>query len=336
MNDEKTQAPPELLDDERFSYYRLKFALVSKSACFIVKRDFLLEKLKDAGFEAEIFDSFEAFAAFDPDCVVVFQPMDFPVPKDKSKIWVAFQAEQLYTRETGGEIFSKTHLKALKPYLKVYDIILDFSEENANLLRRYTKARVELFCDYARKRVCLSEELTNAPEYDILFIGNMPGVDGRRQAIIDHLSKKYKVHPMAFDLWREKKVRAIKNSKICLNIHYEEARFEEQERFLDYIENHAFVLSEPMYNPIFEDGKEYVSFYLSDLDKKIDYYLSHEDERQRIADRAYEHYEKLASEESEKSFHRFLDCVILESYRRELIRRDRARPIWERIDPRTR
>ena len=337
MIDEKVKTRSELLDDDRFSYYRLKFALVSKSACFVVQRDFLLGKLREAGFEAEAFKTFEDFETYNPDCVVVFQPMAFPVPKDKSKIWIAFQEEQLYTKETGGEIFSKTHLKALKPYLKRYQAFFDFSEENINLLRGKTKARVEMFGTFAQPQENHDvDPAPSEPEYDILFIGNMPGVDERRKAIIEYLSGRYKVHPVAFDLWGEKKVKAIKNSKICLNIHFEEARFEEQGRLLDYAENHAFILSEPMYNSVFEDGKDYVSFYLSDLDKKIDYYLSRDDERKRIADNAYEHYKRLISDHGEKAFHRFLDCVILESYRRELKRRDRARPFWERIDPRTR
>ena len=337
---EESSEPPvkasRLLEDDCFNYYRLKFALVSRSFCFHEERQFLLERLHKAGFEAETFESFDDFKDYDPDCVMVFQPMDFPIPKDKSKIWMAFQAEQLYTPTLGGEVFGKTHLTALKPYLKAYQTIFDSSKENIKVLKQNTKARVELLTEYTRIALPDLPAKEGEPEYDLLFIGNMPGVNGRRKAILDHLSSRYKVHPIEFDLWNEKKVRAIGNAKICLNLHYDEARYEEQTRLMDYLECGAFVLSEPMYESLFEDGKDYVSFYLSELDQKIDYYLSHDEERKKFAAEAHARYLKTQPIEAEKAFHRFLDCAILESYRRELRRRDKDRPLLERLNPKTR
>lgn len=339
ISDETTEAPKKvspLLDDDRFSYYRLKFALVSRSFCFTEERDYMLNRLLRAGFEVKNFESFEDFKDYDPDCVLVYQPLDFPIPRDRSKIWAAVQSEQLYTPSLGGEVFGKTHLKALKPYLDTYRIFFDSSRENIELLRKHTKARVECMTEYARSSLPVLPKSDTEPEYDLLFIGNLPGVNGRRKVILDHLASRYKLHPIEFDLWNEKKVQAIASAKICLNLHYDEARYEEQTRLMDYLECGAFVLSEPMYESLFEDGKDYISFYLSELDEKIDYYLSHDEERKKFAENAHARYLETQPVEGEKAFRTFLDCVILESYRRKLHRENKARPLWERINPRTR
>ena len=247
-------------------YYEFKFAVVGKKFLFIPYRDAMVNSLKKHGFIAQGFEEIEQAIAFNPQVIVIINPILYThcLKKfGKNIIFVAVQTEQLHT-DFGGEIFGKTHIKQLKPYLHSFDIILDWSKDHIEVLEKMTRKKVLYFPHsyFPELEVntddCKNDKYNN-PKYDIIFIGNMPGVGERRKKAIEYLSSIYNVHPIRNDLWGEKKKLALMNSKICLNIHYEESRCMEFPRLYDYFANHCFVLSEPIHSSFpFVEGKDFV------------------------------------------------------------------------------
>lgn len=83
------------------------------------------------------------------------------------------------------------------------------------------------------------------------------------------------------------KIDAVKRSRINLNLHsYGETSYTEWGRLSLLLANHAFVLSEKLYCPLpviqFSSPAEY--------DELVDYYLTHEKEREEIAESTYQLY----------------------------------------------
>jgi spore maturation protein CgeB len=141
-------------------------------------------------------------------------------------------------------------------------------------------------------------------KYDLVFIGSMDGIDGRRRIILDSLKERYVVYPEHENLWGEKKTNAIKLSKICLNIHFDHSASFESNRIYDYFGMGAFVLSEYIGNSYpFLSGEHYIKFNLKNLTRVIDYYLSNDEERISIAKKAQQLALTLPVENSHEIIH---------------------------------
>ncbi len=297
-------------------YYKHRIAIVGKWRYSVAFRDALVECIKQYGFESQGFSEFEEINGFNPSCVVVIAPHLYEIPKNHDIIWIMIQTEQLFNddKKTEQTMFSG-YLKQLKPRIKAYDIILDGNKCNLYGLKRLTKSIVEYFPSYWFSEVDYSTKADNSRnKYDLLFIGNMPGMRNRREVLLSFLNKKYSIYPETTELWNEKKQKAILESRICLNIHYDESRYYESARMNDYFANHAFVLSEPMkYTEPYVEGEDYVEFFWTNICEKIDYYLEHEEERLKIADNAYKKLHEHSLMESTKIL---IDVLILESYNR--------------------
>lgn len=314
----------EILNNPNLEYYRQKFAVVANGNYFSDGRDFIVKSIREFGFEAEGFDDFEGFREYNPTCVLVIGITTQPKPKDPSKIWVAFQTEQLYNEKTGGIHQTPWWLKKTVPYIKEYDIIVEHSYTNAETLEKILnkkRNRKTILVDpiFGAGDKFFDNSGEDEKEYDLFFVGWHSRLKNclysRRDVILNALAKKYKVYPPSNNLWGEKKQEAIRKSKICLNLHYEEARFMETGRLWDYFSNHAFVMSDRIYNSYpFVENEDYCSFFLTDIEKKIDYYLSHDEERKRIADNAFEKISRLSGDS--QGIASLIDAVLLESDRR--------------------
>ena len=312
----------EILKAPSFKYYKQRFAVVGNSKYFLSGRNVCIQHLRSRGFEAEGFDDFDAFCEYDPTCVIVLGITTQPKPNDKSKIWVAIQTEQFYHNKTGGIYKTPVWLKKSLPFLKKYDIIMDFSKTNVEVIEktcnRFGKKNVLFYPLFFGCEFSISD-VVEEKEYDILFVGWHSRIDGipfnRRGLILESLQKKYKVYPPSNNLWGEKKLEAIRKSKICLNLHHEEARYTETMRLLDYFNNHAFVMSDRIYDSApFVDGEDYISFFITELEKKIDYYLANDAERESIANHAFEKVKSLP--DTTEAIDLLIDAVILEADKR--------------------
>lgn len=303
-------------------YYKHKIAVVGKKYFFIRYRDALVDCIRRYGFEAIAYTEIEEALADKPTCIIVINPLLYPVPEDHSIIWIMIQTEQLFHGDQKTEqVFFKSNIKRLKPFIHAYDIILDGNFGNVNGLKGITDTIVKFFPSGWYPALEYLNNPKSNPEYDLLFIGNMPGVDNRRIRLLEYLAEKYKLYPVRNDLWNEKKAEALSSAKICLNIHFDESRYMEKGRLDDYFANKCFVLSEPMYNtdPYIE-GEDYVEFYWTNICEKIDYYLSHEEERKRIAENAYR---KIHEHTLFDSTRILIDSLILESYNRYRVKKEK-------------
>lgn len=96
------------------------------------------------------------------------------------------------------------------------------------------------------------------------------------------------MYPKYEKLWGEEKEQAIMSSKICLNIHFDNSLVYESPRMYEYLANKKFVLSEKISDSYpFIEGEDYESFYINNIVQKIEYYLVHPEERNRIAMNGY-------------------------------------------------
>ena len=298
-------------------YYKQRIAVVGKLNYFIDYRDALVECIRHYGFEAFACSEIDEALAMNPTCITVIGSIVFDVFEHKNDdiIWILIQTEQLYLDDIPSkQAFLNKMRKKVEPILNCFDIILEWDKCNIKWLKERTKAIVEHF-PYAWFPALEYEgdhSINEDEKYDILFIGELPGIDKRRKVLLDYLSKKYKVYPKTRGVWGEEKKQAIASSKICLNIHYDESRYAETDRLFDYFSKKRFVLSEPIrYPEPFVEGEDYVEFFWTNLCEKIDYYLSNNEERQRIAQNAYNKLHQYTLLESTKIL---IDTLLLVSY----------------------
>ena len=295
-------------------YYKHKIAVVGKGDIFIEYRDALVDCIRKYGFETNAYLEINDAIEDKPTCIVVINPMLYSVPKNFDIIWIMIQTEQLLIGEKQYEQpFLKKNINSIKPYLKRYDIVLDGCKLNISGLRKMTSSVVEYFPYGWYPQLENSIRGNTEKKYDLLFIGTMPGIDDRRKALLDFLSSRYSMFPKT-TLWHDEKIEAINSSKICLNIHFDESRYMEKMRLFDFWTNKGFVLSEPMHSTEpFVEGQDYAEFFWTNISEKIDYYLAHEEEREKIASSAYKKAHENSLYDSTKVL---LDALILTSYKK--------------------
>lgn len=299
-----------------FEYYNQKIGIVGKKNYFINYQKALVREINSYGFNAIAYNDVDLAVIDGVTVLVVICPQLFRKPKEKNILWIAIQTEQMYNPNIGGnEIFGRSHMKDILPILKKYDVILDWSIDNVDILTKYLKKCYFFPYSYFKELEIADNKPNDEKEYDICFIGNMPGVDNRRKEILEKLQQKYKCYPIRNDLWGGNKTLALKSAKIYLNIHFEESRCMESPRIYDYIANRCFVLSEPMHNPYpFVVGKDYDDFYISNMFNKTDYYLKYDEKRLQIVNTAYETLNNIPLRDTVKQL---LDIIILESYKKQ-------------------
>lgn len=137
----------------------------------------------------------------------------------------------------------------------------------------------------------LGRDMNLPRDLDVLFLGD-PNVP-RRRGLINNL-RHAGVNVLAmgswFDpsCWGENRTRLVNRSKIFLNLVRYPGAFSAL-RLLIGMANRTLVISEPMYRPApFVPGEHYVSATLEEMAGVIDYYLSNEPERRRIAEAGYQ------------------------------------------------
>ncbi len=304
--------------EEHFDYAFPSFAVVGNRAYFENYRDALIDAIKNKGFEAVAAETIEEACNYDVNCVIVINPLIYPSPNDAQKIWVAIQSEQLCNLfdkiEKGGN-WVKDHLAEIEDAVERYDIILDFTRYNIEIIKKFAKDKVvRLFQGSHYDSRKAPTNIIAEKKYDIFFVGTLPGEDNRRQILLDELKKHFILYP-SFNVWGEDKFEAMLSSKICLNLHYQESNNVERGRILDFFANECFVMTERIFElDPFVDGEDYVSFYLPEMIDKIKYYLAHDELREQIAQSAFN---KTQKHNLNDKICILIDEVIAESYSRK-------------------
>lgn len=127
-------------------------------------------------------------------------------------------------------------------------------------------------------------------DIEVLFLGtlNVP----RRRRILEHLrhggvNLLVMGSPSDPSCWGENRTRLLNRTKILLNVARSPGQLPDTRLILG-MANKALVISEPIYNPApYEPGKHYVSATLEEMPEIIAYYLTHESERERIANEGH-------------------------------------------------
>lgn len=229
----------------------------------------------------------------------------------KNKVICALLTEQPYSREIGFLMTGRGMVNREKAMLKYYDLVFVWSKEQRQIYSQY-HSRVIYFPHSYYKALDYTREFHGREKkYDILFLG--AGFPEHRRILMDKLREKYVVLDTATPdevLWGKEKYKAISETRICLNIHQEPGLVMESPRLYDYFANKAFVLSESMkWSDPFKDGKDYITYYYSDIMEKIEFYLEHTDERDRIAENAYLTVKTMSME---RTINIIIDAILME------------------------
>lgn len=283
-----------------------KCAIVCQNSdCYYLFAEQLAQSINALGVEAKSFLSkgyldVDEIKKYDPECVIVICPIDGPIPyKKKGVIWIAIQTEPLYFEGNGPMMFGIRNNERLKIYLNCYDIVFDYMPSNIAFIKKHCPhitVKSFPFPLFTGVTVCDDINCNTDYAYDICFIGVM---SARREKILAFLEKKYSINYIHQNIWGKEKVKEIRSSRICLNIHREEGCYSEICRMLDLALNKAFIMSDYVDGgTLFENGEDYVQFTLYDLTQKIDYYLEHEEERRRISENAYAKAHKYSMEDN--------------------------------------
>jgi hypothetical protein len=154
------------------------------------------------------------------------------------------------------------------------------------LLERGLSAHwVPLGYDLSRGR-----DMSLSRDIEVLFLGtlNIP----RRKRMLEHLRRRgvnllVMGSPSDPACWGENRTRLLNRTKILLNLARSPGQLPDTRLILG-MANKALVISEPVYAPApYEPGKHYVSAALAEMPGVIAYYLTHEGERERIANEGH-------------------------------------------------
>ena len=127
--------------------------------------------------------------------------------------------------------------------------------------------------------------------YDVSFVGNLdPAVYPERVRLIDKLSKKFRVRKFHY-VYEEEMVRILNQSRIVFHRSF---CGDMSTRVFEALSCGAFLIGDRAGDGLtdyFQDGK-HMALYgnYEELEEKTAYYLSHEEERKRIADEGHREF----------------------------------------------
>ena len=182
--------------------------------------------------------------------------------------------------------------KELEYNATAFDYVFSHDKTNMQVYKNIGCKNVH-WLPCAAVNIKIHKKLDIPKKYDVTFIGNQTP---RRKNILIALEKYFKV--FIPNIWDSKKLNEIFNeSKIVLNIHLSDL-LNIETRIGEVLGAGSFLLTEELpCQDLFTDGEHLVQWRqgdVEDLTKKIQYYLIHEDERERIAEIghrfAFEHH----------------------------------------------
>ena len=185
----------------------------------------------------------------------------------------------------------KIYINLLKNANNVYD----FSNYNTNYLKeKYNLTNISYLPLYQYKynnyyplKIDIKQK-----KNDVIFIGSL---NKRRDNILD----KLKIIKKNNKLNNDEKTKLLTNSKIYINIHFYDNSVLEIERILEGLKNKCLIISERSKDIELDNlYSNMIIFYddINDLEKKINYYLSNDDEYFNLIKKFYENFIKINME----------------------------------------
>ncbi|TVM34574.1 glycosyltransferase [Oceanidesulfovibrio marinus] len=266
----------------------LSVGVVAERKYFVPYRDAMARAIQTEGFEARALTNIDYANHGDLDAFLVIGPHKYRGRlKDHDRyIFAAVQTEQFPTPEAGAYTFGQERYEIFQEFAPEYDVIFEWHRNTARFLsKRYQHIVWLPYGSFDEMRYPECEPDAQAePEYDFVFIGALEGVDGRRDALLEAIAKRWSVYPESQGVWKAKKGRALASARIALNIHFDHGATFESPRLFEYLTNGRFTLSETAADPHpFVEGRDYAAFFANQLVDKAAWWLNHPEERAAMA-----------------------------------------------------
>jgi hypothetical protein len=246
-------------------------------------RDALLDCLSERGWRIELSGRLPTSRNIDLP-LLVFGIHHYPELIRKSfKHAVGIQTEQLALvpdRISGRGHSNRRRILSLATH---YDLVFEWSAHAFSSIHRGTNIRLLPYGFGA-----LPDNGDPEPDYDAVFIGCVDDPRGRRRRLLKAVASSCKLYPHHEGLWGGARNRAIRSSKIVLNIHFDESPAYESPRFADAVANCRLFLTEPLSDSFpYVEGRDYAVFRDEEqLLANLGHYLRNPDERQRVIESA--------------------------------------------------
>ena len=211
----------------------------------------------------------------------------------------------------GADGVSRARFNELSCNAAAFDYVIFCGEnepESLQLLRNLASNRVG-YAYPGRFDPAVYRKLDIPKAFDVSFLGS---ITPRRKTILETLNRRFKV--FVKNIWDiEEQVRFFNQSKISLHINF--APFIHSAtlnlRTQDILGCGSFLLHEDVvFRSKYEDAKHLVYWRngdADDLSRKVEYYLTHEQEREEIAAGGHEHLRKTSS--AGKTYQRLLSQI---------------------------
>lgn len=294
----------------------LSIGVVTKSQYFGEYAVGISEAINNFGFSSTIHENIKDAKE---EYVIVIDPLLFEKELSdidfKNQSFFAIQTEQIPTPNVWSRNFSLPRLKQIERAYKYFDVWFEWSRESYRFLsKKFPNFRFFYHSTYDKILEPTFKDTINKSEYDIVFIGDPVGMKNRRGLLLSTLEKSFAVYPKYKGIWEQEKREVLKNTRIALNIHFDDGFTFENPRIYEYLSAGKFVLSEHIFDSYpFVAGKHFGEFYLHNVEKVTKYYLENPKLMQKIAKAGYNAVKKYHLNTTIKQI---LDHVILESYKR--------------------
>lgn len=203
----------------------------------------------------------------------------------RTRTVAAVQTEQLTTPMQGATRFGSHRLPKILSALPHVDLVIDWSRENARLLRSHHPRVAVTPFGLLEADLHPSGPSGSAvtPTYDLAFIGHVDALDGRRRRILDQLAATFTVHPTVRGAWGPDKFAVFAEARIVLNLHVEASAVFESPRFYDVFGARRPLLSEPVHDPWpFRPGRDFQEATVLDLERQVARLLEDASLRERL------------------------------------------------------
>ncbi len=188
--------------------------------------------------------------------------------------------------ERGADYEALLRRKELEYNASAFDYVFSHDKDNIQIYKNIGCKNV-YWLPSAAVNTKIHKKLGLPKKHDISFVGSKTC---RRKEILNVLEKYFKIFTP--NIWDSKEINEVFNeSKIVLNIHLSDLPNIET-RLGEVLGSGSFLLTEELSSQdLFIDGEHLVQWHKGDIDdliEKIQYYLSHEDERERIANNGHQ------------------------------------------------
>ena len=237
--------------------------LYRKGRYFGAYAEQLADALRRLGAEVETRNESQVLGDQDATLVVGLHEFDRRALRRMARrsLLVGVQTEQLATPQQGAEEFGGLRRPAIRRNLRLMDAVFDWSRANARSL-----AAVHPVAEWVPYGLCEADiaetQMRREPaaeQFDVVFLGDVHALDGRRQRILTQLASRFSVNPQHGGSWGAKKLDVLRSGRIVLNLHVEASGTFESPRFYDAMGAGVPVVSEPVLDPApFESDRDFL------------------------------------------------------------------------------